>query len=134
MFDEVLRELRRLDGPQKITVSVPSDVEGYFDRECPSSECRAGFRVREDDWRDKVRDEEVFCPLCGHSADSQQWLTQEQAEHVKKAALALSFAKTGPARLMDVRARLRGSRRWRLLRARSPRRPAPALPTRPAER
>jgi hypothetical protein len=28
----------------------------------------------------------------------------------------LSFAKTGPARLMDVRARLRGSRRWSVLR------------------
>ena len=29
-----------------------------------------------------------------------------------RADTSLSFAKTGPARLMDVRARLRGSRRW----------------------
>jgi hypothetical protein len=53
----------------------------------------------------------------------------------------LSFAKTGPARLMDVRARLRGSRRWRLLRGPQSASPGAGLadkisedPERPAER
>jgi hypothetical protein len=42
----------------------------------------------------------------------------------------LSFAKTGPARLMDVRARLRARDAGDCYGARSPHRPAPALPTR----
>jgi hypothetical protein len=39
MFDEVRRELRRLEGGQRISVSLPSDEEGYFDRKCPSRDC-----------------------------------------------------------------------------------------------
>lgn len=87
MFEDMLRELRRLDG-LKVSVSIPTDEEGYLDRECPSSECLCEFKVHEDDWRDKVRDEEVFCPFCGHSADSDKWWTQDQLKHAEKAALA----------------------------------------------
>ena len=45
MFDELLRELRRFETPQQIPVSMPSDDEGYFDRECPSPECLFQFKV-----------------------------------------------------------------------------------------
>ncbi len=55
MFDELLRELLRLEAPQQIRVPVSSDDEGYLDRECPSPECLFEFKVHEDDWRDKVR-------------------------------------------------------------------------------
>lgn len=88
MFDELQRTLRRLDGVTKLSVSFPSDADGYFDRECPSTECMFQFKVHEEDWRDKVRDEEVFCPFCGHSADAQKWWTQDQVKHAEKAALA----------------------------------------------
>ena len=87
MFEDLLREIRRLDG-LKVSVSIPADQEGYLDRECPSSECLSEFKVHEDDWRDKVRDEEVFCPFCGHTADSSKWWTQSQIKHAEKAALA----------------------------------------------
>jgi len=86
MFEDLLRELRRLDG-RKISVSIPSDEEGYFDTECPSSECLCEFKVHEQDWSDKVLDEEVFCPFCGHTADSDKWWTQEQLTHAEKTAL-----------------------------------------------
>jgi uncharacterized Zn finger protein (UPF0148 family) len=90
MFDELIRELRGLDGRHEVSVSVtiPSDADGYFDRECPSSECQFEFKIHEDDWRDKVRDEEVFCPFCGHTADSDAWWTQDQLKHTEKVALA----------------------------------------------
>jgi hypothetical protein len=88
MFDELQRTLRCLDGVTKLSVSFSSDADGYFDRECPSTECMFQFKVHEDDWRDKVRDEGVFCPFCGHSADAQKWWTQEQVKHAEKAALA----------------------------------------------
>ena len=84
MFENLLRELRRLDGTHRIAVSLSSDGEGYLDRECPSPECEVQFKVHEDDWRDKVRDEEVFCAFCGHAAASDQWWTQQQLERAKK--------------------------------------------------
>jgi hypothetical protein len=88
MFDEVLRELRRLEEAEQIRVSIPCDEEGYLDRECPSPACQFTFKVHEDDWRDRVRDEQAFCPFCGHAAESAKWLTQEQLAHAKQAAIA----------------------------------------------
>lgn len=87
MFDELIRELRRLDG-QQVSVPIAADAEGYLDRECPSDACLSQFKVNDQDWRDKVRDEEVFCPFCRYTADSKKWFTQEQVEHAKQAALA----------------------------------------------
>ena len=40
-----------------------------------------------EDWKAIVRDEEVFCPFCGHAADSTEWNTEEQIEHLKQAAI-----------------------------------------------
>lgn len=88
MFDELIKELRRLDGRHKVSITIPSDADGYFDRECPSPECQFKFKVQEDDWRDKVRDEEVCCPFCGHTAASDAWWTQDQLKHTEKVALA----------------------------------------------
>ncbi len=102
MFNELVRELRRLEGGHQIPVSIPSDAEGYFDRECPSAECQFQFKVHEEDWRDKVRDEEVFCPFCGHTADSREWLTQEQIKHAEKAALAHVQHRIGRAMKRDA--------------------------------
>lgn len=87
MFDELIRELGRLEG-QQVSVPIPADEEGFLDRECPSDACLSQFKVHEDDWRDKVRDEEVFCPFCRHAADSKKWFTQEQVDHAKQAAIA----------------------------------------------
>jgi hypothetical protein len=102
MFDELLRELRRLEGPQQIRVPISSDEEGYLDRECPAPECLFQFKVHEDDWRDKVRDEEVFCPFCGHTADSGSWLTHEQLAHAKQAAFAYMKGRIGSAMKRDA--------------------------------
>ena len=88
MFDELIRELRKMEGSQEIRVSILPDAEGYLDRECPSVACLAQFKVLEEDWKNKVRDEEVFCPFCRHSADSQKWFTQGQVEHIHEAGLA----------------------------------------------
>ena len=87
MFDELIKELCRLDG-QEVSVSIPSDADGYFDRECPRAACQFKFKVHKDDWHEKVRDEEVHCPFYGHTAHANAWRTQEQFKHAKKTALA----------------------------------------------
>ena len=83
MFDEVKRELRRLEGSHLIPTPLAIDHEGYLDRKCPSEECQCGFKVHLEDWRDKVRDEEVFCPFCGHRATSGSWCTEDQSDYLK---------------------------------------------------
>jgi len=102
LFEELIRELRRLEGRQQISVPIPSDAEGYCDRECPSSECLFQFKIHEEDWRDKVRDEEVFCPFCGHTDDSDKWWTQEQIKHAEKAAVAHIDQRLGKAMRRDA--------------------------------
>ncbi|MYF62709.1 MAG: hypothetical protein F4179_13785 [Gammaproteobacteria bacterium] len=41
-----------------------------------------------EDWKAKVHDEEVFCPFCGHTADSTEWNSEEQIDHMKQMAIA----------------------------------------------
>jgi uncharacterized Zn finger protein (UPF0148 family) len=88
MFKETIRTLHQLEGQTQISVPISEDDEGYFDRECPSEDCLFQFKILREDWKDKVRDEEVFCPNCGHTADSDKWWTKEQIEHAKQVALA----------------------------------------------
>ena len=102
MFDELIRELRRLEGTQHIPVSISYDVDGYFDRQCPSGECEFEFKIHSDDWRDKVRDEEVFCPFCGHTDGSGKWCTEEQVKHIKNAAISHVRQRIGPAMKRDA--------------------------------
>lgn len=71
-----------------LSVQVPVDDDGYFDRKCPASTCMADFKVKFDDWKDLVRDEQVFCPVCRHEAESGDWNTAEQVEYIKSQALA----------------------------------------------
>lgn len=51
MFEETLRELRRLDG-QEHSVSIPLDAEDHLDRECPLDQCSFPFKVHGVDWHD----------------------------------------------------------------------------------
>jgi hypothetical protein len=88
MFDELIRELERLNGTKIVSVPIHADTEGYFDKECPNDECQSGFKVFAEDWRNVVRDEEMFCPFCRHAAPADQWHTTEQVEAAKQAAVA----------------------------------------------
>ena len=83
MFEETLRTLRELEGTTSILVSISNDEEGYCDRECPSEDCEFQFKDHLKDWKAKVRGEEVFCPFCGHAADSTEWNTGEQIQRAE---------------------------------------------------
>ena len=81
MFDETLRTLRELEATTSISVPISCDEEGYVDRECPSEECQFQFKILLEDWKAKVRGEEVFCPFCRHAADSTEWNPEEQTSN-----------------------------------------------------
>jgi len=102
MFEETIRELKKLCDEGKSTVALSADSDNYLDRECPAPECLAQFKVLLEDWKHKVRDEEVFCPFCGHTADAQKWWTQEQLNHMRDVALAKLQATLGEALNLDA--------------------------------
>ena len=61
-----------------IPVEFKSDEKGYFDRQCPNEKCEYVFKIYMEDWKEKVSDDQVFCPMCGHTATSDKWYTFEQ--------------------------------------------------------
>jgi len=75
-----------------IPITFNSDEKGYFDRECPNENCLFTFKVHMEDWKEKVSDEEVHCPMCGHVDTSDKWWTQQQLEAMQK--LAVNWAKS----------------------------------------
>ena len=72
MFEGVIRELRRLGRGSQVSIGLELDDDGFLDRLCPNSECSVDFKVLFDDWRDKVQDEVVYCPICRFESDP--WL------------------------------------------------------------
>jgi uncharacterized Zn finger protein (UPF0148 family) len=78
MFDDVIRELKCLERGVRVGIKMPIDDEGYFDRKCPHEECQQEFKVLMEDWKEKVSDEKVYCPICGYSENSKKWNTPEQ--------------------------------------------------------
>lgn len=87
MFENLQRELQRLAELQQIEVPLESDAEGYADKECPAETCLFQFKVHGEDWKNLVRDEQVFCPSCRHAAPSNSWYTTAQIEAAREYAL-----------------------------------------------
>lgn len=73
-----------------IPITLQSGENGYFDRECPNENCLYQFKIKMKDWKEKVSDEEVHCPMCGHVDTSDKWWTQDQLEQMHE--IASSYA------------------------------------------
>lgn len=67
-----------------IPLTLISDENGYFDRECPNENCHYQFKIKMSDWEEKVSDDEVHCPMCGHVDFSDKWWTQEQLDQIEE--------------------------------------------------
>ncbi len=85
----------------EIPITLQSDKKGYFDRECQNENCLYTFKINMKDWEEKVSDEEVHCPMCGHIDTSEKWWTQKQLEEMQNLAadyaVALISEKLGEA-------------------------------------
>ncbi len=86
MFDDLIRALEELEAGVALSVPFQIDDDGYFDRQCPWSECGFTFKVLFEDWRDKVPDEWAYCPFCRHRAEPTEFNTPEQIEYMKQLA------------------------------------------------
>ena len=88
VFDDLLRQLRRIPEQQMVSISLPLDDEGYIDRRCPAEECGAAYKVLFEDWRDKVPDVRTWCPICGKVEDPKEFNTPDQQRQIEEQALA----------------------------------------------
>ena len=87
MFKNLQKELGALSQLKQVSVPIERDSDGFLDKECPSEDCLFLFKVHGDDWANILKDEEVFCPSCGHCAPAKSWFTREQIETAKEFAL-----------------------------------------------
>jgi hypothetical protein len=88
MFDDLLRELKRLEQGVSVPIGMPLDEGGYFDRRCPWDDCSFTFKVLFEDWKEKVSDDTCYCPSCGHKNLPQSFNTAEQDQYIKQVGLA----------------------------------------------
>lgn len=73
-------------GDISIPITMLSDEKGYLDRECPNENCSYNFKISMEDWKNKVSDEEVHCPMCGHIDTLDKWWTQQQLDDMREIA------------------------------------------------
>jgi uncharacterized Zn finger protein (UPF0148 family) len=102
MFDNVIRELKKMEGGSQFTISIPIDNDGYFDRRCPSEACQADFKVLMEDWKQKVSDVQVFCPICREEAKATEWNTPEQQEYIRQVGINYIQSLIGQALSQDA--------------------------------
>jgi hypothetical protein len=98
VFRDLTRELHDLERGIQVSVPLPSDADGYVEKECPSPECLSRFKIHTDDWSSLCSDEAVYCALCRHEADSQQWFTPEELEVRDLPQARLREARKSPGR------------------------------------
>jgi uncharacterized Zn finger protein (UPF0148 family) len=87
MFKNLQLELKRLGQLKEISVPIERDSDGYVEKECPSDPCLFLFKIHGDDWTNILRDEEVFCPSCKHTAPAKSWYTRAQVKAARDYAL-----------------------------------------------
>lgn len=68
----------------EVPISIPSDEDGYFGRECPS--CEAPFKMRDDEYKALPEEIELTCPYCGHQEEHSAFMSG--AQHARAMAAA----------------------------------------------
>lgn len=70
------KRIKALDG-KEIAVTLPLDIEGFIDRECPS--CERFFKVKPG--TGLPNSEHVICPYCGHKGSPKTFFSKEQVAY-----------------------------------------------------
>lgn len=101
VFKELIKQLSKLNG-QRIPIKIPLDSNGYFDRQCPETDCKRFFKVKFQDWKNIVKDEVVYCPICKHESPATEWNTELQKEYIKKQGLKVIQSQISDAMKKDA--------------------------------
>ena len=84
-FPEGVEFLGESAGRAQMTVTIPTDDEGFFGRECPA--CKQHFRIAADDYESLPDGQMLWCVYCGHQADSSDFTTAQQMVRLRRAAV-----------------------------------------------
>lgn len=101
MSEEIPGELDHLD-EDAVSISLPADDDGYFDRRCPATVCGAEFKILVADWEAKVSDDQVFCPICRGEAQATEWETLEQQRYIEEVAIDFVDQRLGEALQKEI--------------------------------
>jgi len=66
-------------------VSMPTDEEGFFGRQCPAEDCRAFFKLEAAEYSAAPDNLRLSCPVCGLTDDHKAFITQDQARRAEAA-------------------------------------------------
>ncbi|MBI2842125.1 MAG: hypothetical protein HYX78_01865 [Armatimonadetes bacterium] len=102
MFDQTQRLLRQWGDSVSAPIPMPLDDDGYLDRKCPSSRCKSEFKVMMDDWKEKVPEEEAYCPICGRKSDPSAFNTKQQNKYIRDYAFRYISDQLGEALRRDT--------------------------------
>ncbi|KPC71769.1 hypothetical protein ABZ038_02275 [Streptomyces sp. NPDC006349] len=93
----------------RIQVSIPSDGDGFFGRQCP--DCSLIFRMDMQQYKALPDDLTLWCVYCGHRAEHSNFLTQQQRNRVIQAAGNYGMQQVSRRLGKAIRSRPSGSRR-----------------------
>ncbi|MEU9283815.1 hypothetical protein AB0D57_03605 [Streptomyces sp. NPDC048275] len=68
----------------EMRVSIPSDDNGFFGRQCP--ECSLIFRMDAQQYEALPDDLTLWCVYCGHYAEHSEFMTEQQRDRIMQAA------------------------------------------------
>jgi hypothetical protein len=79
-----MHHLRRLGN--SVSISINPDADGFTGRECPNADCEGYFKI---EFGTGLKGEGLpcHCPYCGHTAEHDEFWTQEQIEYAKSVAM-----------------------------------------------
>ncbi|MFF5016677.1 hypothetical protein [Streptomyces sp. NPDC001165] len=87
------RRFRMADGAElvgrqgdsfEMRVSIPSDDNGFFGRQCP--ECSLVFRMDVQQYEALPDNLALWCVYCGHHAEHSEFMTEQQRDRIMRAA------------------------------------------------
>lgn len=61
-----------------IPTNIECDKDGYIEKQCPNKECKSVFKIYKDDLKQKTDNNKLYCPLCGHTDNINNWFTDNQ--------------------------------------------------------
>lgn len=103
MFENLLRSLKELE-KNRFEVPVDVDANGFIEKQCPNSECDFIFKVHKEDGQRIIKEEAMWCPMCGHCAPERSWFTHDQIEQGQQQAVAVLQGKLNQAMRDDAAA------------------------------
>ncbi|MFZ0977020.1 MAG: hypothetical protein WAN22_32685 [Solirubrobacteraceae bacterium] len=81
-------EIREINDGFEALISIPTDEDGYFGRECPA--CETPFKMRHDEYEALPEEIKLTCPYCGHREEHSSFISS--AQHARMMAAAEGLA------------------------------------------